>query len=117
MATMSRAESGATDVRQEASNSRIVALSRRPIRWSPEAVSWMAAERRLRGLGALLLVLVIAYYLRQLRVDECHCNLRVAVTEVMSGQILQVGQFLVIDIVAFAFGKAIKEHAALYRTI
>src|ERR1700704_1480218 len=99
MATISRAESRATDVRQEVSNSRIVALSKRPIRWSPEAVSWMAAERRLRGLATLLLLLllVIARYLRQLRVDQRHGNLRVAVTEVVPGQSLQVGQFPIVD--------------------
>src|SRR3984893_10581349 len=67
MATISLADNGSTAVRHEASNSRIVSLSINPMRCSPAAVSWMAAERRQRYWPALLFLVVIAKYLLQLR--------------------------------------------------
>src|SRR5712671_2855168 len=112
MATISFADNGSTAVRQEASNARMVALSIRPMRYSPAAVSWMAADKRLRYLAALAFFLIIARYLPQFRLRQRGCNLRVAVTQIMLGQLFQAVQFPVVDVVALALGKATEEHAA-----
>src|SRR5712671_4377540 len=84
MATISFADNGSTVVRQEASNARMVALSIRPMRCNPAAVSWMAADKRLRYLVELAFFLIIARYLPQFHLRQRGCNLLVAVTQMTS---------------------------------
>src|SRR5215510_9005648 len=78
----------------------------------------MAADKRLRGLPALPLLLVIVFfviilYLRQLRLHQRRCDLCVTVAQVMPGQFLQISQLPIIDVVALVLSKAVEEHAAL----
>src|SRR5258708_18196775 len=113
MAAISLADNGSTRVRHEVSNSRMVALSSNPMRCSPAAVSWIAADKRLRYLPALFFVLVIAHHLPQFRLRHCRCNLFLGVIQKLLGQLFRVVQFLAVDVVAFVLGKAIEEHTAL----
>src|SRR6266852_6265154 len=86
MATISLADNGSTAVRHEASNSRIVSMSISPIRCSPAAVSWIAADKRLRYLPALFFrLIIIAKDLLQLRLPHRHCNLFVRVIQKVPG--------------------------------
>ncbi len=66
---MSLAYNGSTAVRHEASNSRIVALFINLMRCNPAAVSWIAADNRLRYLPALSFFLIIAQSLRAKRAN------------------------------------------------
>src|SRR5258708_13595557 len=68
MARISLADNGSTDVRHDASNSRIVSLPTSPMRYSPAAVSWIAADRPLRSLPAALFLLIPSRR-RQLALD------------------------------------------------
>src|SRR5579871_4982908 len=113
MATICLADNGSTAVKQEASNARIVALSMSPMRCNPAAVSWIAADKRLRCLPALAFFRTIAHHLLQFHVAQRNCNLRVAVAQIEPGQLFQVIQFPVVDVVALALGKAIEEDRAL----
>src|SRR5216684_4210287 len=65
-------------------DARAVALSIRPMRCNPAAVSWMAADKRLRYLVELAFFLIIARYLPQFHLRQRGCNLLVAVTQITS---------------------------------
>src|SRR5712692_3849203 len=112
-ATISLGESTATAVKQDASNSRIVALSRSPTRCRPAAVSWMASDNRLRNFfGLVFLLLTMIVELPQFIRVQKPVDLAIAQIHIPPRQLFQIGKLSIIDVVPLTLGKAVQKNAS-----
>src|SRR6266446_10712444 len=111
-AAISFAESRAMGVRQDASNSRMVALSKRPARCRSDAVSWIASDSRLRSFLGLVFFRVMMVDLRYAVCVQEPGELAVGQAHEMPRESFQLGELSGIDVVPLTLGKAVEEDAS-----